>query len=211
MKSFLEDRKAQVRINNATSEWIKLQEGLPQGAVSSPVLFLIYMNEWQEFKEEGVEYSGFADDVAMWITSQDKQRLAAKAEKALEKLEKWSRKNKIELNPSKTEACLYTQDASEKMWDPHLRLDAKKIEMKKEIKLLGVTIEQNMCFHKQTEKVVNKIKKRTQVLRALAGRDWELREKGFGKNIQSGSGISNMVWHSTKKMPLCLYDEHSYL
>ena len=37
-KSFLEDRKAKVKVNEEFSKWTKLKEGLPQGAVCSLVL-----------------------------------------------------------------------------------------------------------------------------------------------------------------------------
>ena len=40
---FLEDRKARVRVGGGIGKWRRLQQGLPQGAVSSPALFLLYV------------------------------------------------------------------------------------------------------------------------------------------------------------------------
>ncbi len=64
--AFLEGRQARVRVNGGVSKWRRLQEGLPQGAVSSPALFLLYANEWNGMIEDGVRYSGFADDLALF-------------------------------------------------------------------------------------------------------------------------------------------------
>jgi ribonuclease HI len=169
---FLEDRKGQVRFGDAKSKWRMMKEGLPQGAVSSPVLFLLYVNDWKDFVEEGVRYSGFADDVAVWIQGNRLEEVKGRAERALRKIEQWAERNKITLNPTKTEACVYTNNIRERSWNPGLVLGGKDIGMKKEIKLLGVMVDQAMAFKGQTKKVVESVKKRSRVLRVLAGRSW---------------------------------------
>ena len=89
-KSFLEDRKAQVRLGHGKSKWMRLQQGLPQGAVSSPVLLLLYVNKWDNLQEDIVEYSGFADDIAVWAKGTDLGDLRDRLEKVLRKIEKWA-------------------------------------------------------------------------------------------------------------------------
>ena len=44
----------------------KRQEGLLLGAVSSPILLLIYANDWKNSMMQDFGYSGFADDLAIW-------------------------------------------------------------------------------------------------------------------------------------------------
>ena len=192
-KNFLENRMARVKLGEETSKWRRLHQGLPQGAVSSPALFLLYVNDWEDFKVHGVDYSGFADDVALWVTGRDKEELRTLAAEALRKIEKWAETNKIELNPSKTEACLFTRNNSEKDWDPGLRIGNKAVTMKKEIKLLGVTIDQGLFFHKQTEMVVEKMKRRTKILRAVANKDWGWQKEVLVKIYKAM--VESVVWY----------------
>ena len=55
-----------VRVGNGMSKWNKMQEGLPQGEVSSPIVFLLYANNWKNSMVQDVGYSGVADDLAIW-------------------------------------------------------------------------------------------------------------------------------------------------
>ena len=98
-KSFLEDRLARVRLGQGLSKWRKMQEGLPQGAVSSPALFLIYANEWHDLQEEGVQYSGFADDIGVWSRGKGVEEVRESLTTALENVVVWVDRNKFTLNP----------------------------------------------------------------------------------------------------------------
>ncbi len=170
--SFLEDRKACVRIGGRKGPWRQLGEGLPQGAVSSPALFLLYANEWEQFRQEGVEYSGFADDVALWCTGRRVTELKGRMQRALRKVDQWAAKNKIELNPKKCESCLFTRDGREKETELELEVGGARVQTRKEILFLGITVDQGLNFGKQVAKVAAKMRKRTKVLWAVAGKDW---------------------------------------
>ena len=172
INSFLEGRKARARVNGGRSEWKYMKEGLPQGAVSSPMLFLLYANEWGGMEEEGVNYSGFADDLAIWATGRKVEEVKQRVQRALDKVERWAQKAKIMLNPTKSESCLYTRDNREKGAELNLTINGGTIVTHKEVLFLGVIIDQGLNFHKQIDKVCRKAKKRIAVLKALTGREW---------------------------------------
>ena len=170
--NFLEGRHARVRVGNGRSKWRRMKEGLPQGAVTSPMLFLLYANEWDDLQVEGVKYSGFADDLAIWATGRSVEEIKRKIQEALDKIATWARKAKIQLNPTKSECCLYTRDSREKGKDLGLKIDGKDIATHKEVLFLGVIIDQGLTFQKQVDKVCSKARKRIAVLKALTGREW---------------------------------------
>jgi ribonuclease HI len=119
-----------------------------------------------------VEYSGFADDVAFWVTGEDVEELGRKAAAALDGVSRWAERYRITLNQQKTEACLFTNSTGERRWDPGLVLDGEAVRMKKELKLLGVLYDQGLRFAGQLKAVTEKMRKRTRVLLALTGKSW---------------------------------------
>ena len=171
-KSFLGDRKGCVRFRSEKSKWKRLREELPQGAVSSSLLLLLYVNEWNSFVEEGVEYSGFVDDICIWAKDTNIEEANRKVQRASEKIVEWAKKNKIELNPTKSEACRFTNSKADQQKELKINIEGKEIPVGKEVTFLGVVFETNMSFNKQVEKVTKKVKKRTRIINAVAGKDW---------------------------------------
>ena len=115
INSFLRDRRAKVRINNTLSKSRSFKQGVPQGAILSPLLFLVYINDITETfsAEEICQTSMFADDIAVWCTHRSKESATMKLQLTVDKITSWSKRWKLELNPLKCETMLFTQDPGE--------------------------------------------------------------------------------------------------
>ena len=48
LSSFLQNRTAQVKLNDKLGNVFKLHSGVPQGDILSPILFILMMNDYPE-------------------------------------------------------------------------------------------------------------------------------------------------------------------
>ena len=105
-KSYLTKRRQFVEINNARSETLINEYGVPQGSVLGPLLFLIYINDLHN----ATNYSDihhFADDTNLLYSSKSLKDINKKINFDLKNIVHWLRANKISLNTSKTEIILF--------------------------------------------------------------------------------------------------------
>ena len=90
IRAFLTDRTAQVRYNGAFSRKVFMRQGLPQGAVSSPLLFLFYIDGIYEIIPDEVELALFADDASVWSSDTNLNRANRRVQTALDNIHEWS-------------------------------------------------------------------------------------------------------------------------
>ena len=80
--SFLADRHQMTRINGTMSTSAKLFAGVPQGAILSPLLFSIYMNDIPFTKSTNL----FADDTSSFVTDSVPSLLESKLQERTDSL-----------------------------------------------------------------------------------------------------------------------------
>ena len=171
-KSFLEDRRSCVEFENATSKYRRMQNGVPQGAVISPALFLVFINDILEELSEDVDASLFADDLALIVSDQNKERATKKMQTALTAIENWASNWSMQISVPKSEVTFFTNDPSESNYRPQVTLLGQHLQYQEHPVFLGVTFDQKLTFRKHVETLVKNLKIRSNVLKAIAGKDW---------------------------------------
>ena len=68
LNCFLSDRQAKVQFASETSRVRSMRQGLPQGSVLSPLLFIFFINNLAEILPEDAQVAMFADDVTLLAT-----------------------------------------------------------------------------------------------------------------------------------------------
>jgi hypothetical protein len=73
IQGFLSNRQGRVQLNRAYSRSWVMHEGVPQGSVLAPPLFLFVIDDLQDRLPEGMHSSLFADDSALWVHTPHKE------------------------------------------------------------------------------------------------------------------------------------------
>ena len=171
VRHFLSSRQTTVDVNGVQSKSFFLNEGLPQGSAISPLLFLIFIDDIDDELSDHTSRSLYADDTAAWTSKgRSKEEAQKRMQESINRIAAWSRRWKMTLNETKTEAMLIS--AGNQAWSPTLTLNGQPIKIVGEYKFLGVSIDKNLRFKKHAEKTRQKTRKRTNILRCMAGKAW---------------------------------------
>ncbi len=113
LRDFLLSRQARVKINEEHGRPVPLRQGLPQGSVLSPLLFLLYINYLKTVLPKGVEVAIFADDVSLFCSHSCKLTAQTAMQEAVIRVAEWSRHHKMTLNTEKCEVTFFTSNLHE--------------------------------------------------------------------------------------------------
>ena len=97
LKDYLYSGKQRVVLNGQTSDWRKINSGVPQESVLGPLLFLIFINDLPD----GIASlcKSFADDTSLFSKVYDIDISAKELNSDFEKIGKWAFQWKMQFNP----------------------------------------------------------------------------------------------------------------
>lgn len=106
--NFLIDRVFQVRYRNHLSEPHTQTNGVPQGSVLSPLLFLIAMNDVLSNQPPDIKACIYADDIIVYSMNADLTIIKHTLTESIKSLVEWSNINGFKFSPEKTKAMHFT-------------------------------------------------------------------------------------------------------
>ena len=96
--SFLTDCRASVQLFNVFSSSRRFAQGLPQGSVLAPLLFLFYVNDLTSTLNDNAVIAIFADDVSILTTAQKREVAETAAQSVVNSIVTWNQERKLNLN-----------------------------------------------------------------------------------------------------------------
>ena len=174
IRAFLSDRRARVRWGAARSDSRVFQEGLPQGSVLAPLLWLVYVNDIDEGMPEHISRSLFADDVALLACARTAGDCDTLLQPCLNMIDDWLQRWKVTPSVSKCTATMFSLDPQESggKVKPELRLRDETLPYARNPTFLGIKFDPQLTFTDHVEELKTKMARRSQCLKALAGKTW---------------------------------------
>lgn len=154
IRSYLENRRQVVRIDNQYSNILKVLRGVPQGSVIGPFLFLVYVNDLPDYLPQTTVM--YADDTTLITKDKCISKLYDLNDEMLAKSATWMLHNSLVLNHSKTETIYF-----------HLSNIKTNINNKNTVKLLGIHLDTKLNWNAHTAQVCKKLSRSLFLLRKL--------------------------------------------
>ncbi|KAI5714528.1 hypothetical protein M8J77_001206 [Diaphorina citri] len=160
-QKFYDTAESQIRVGNKLSAARKITKGCLQGDSASPLLFLIFLNDLEEYiRNKGLHGISvneskeillllYADDLILFAT--DKVDL----QKKLNALNSYCQENKMMVNVSKSRVVIFRRGGRVSARDVFY-YDNNQMEITSEYNYLGVLFSSHGVFHKAAEQALSR-------------------------------------------------------
>ena len=167
---FVKERTACVSLQGKRSHTGEIRNGVPQGGVLSPTLFLIFLNDIKEEMTKNVQPAGYADDMALICTEDSIGTAQVRLQSTLDNLATWTASWGLKINTAKTTFTIFS--LSPKTRKAQLHIEGQALNEDSNPTYLGVKFDPRLTWNAQVEQCRNKGLHRTALLKKLAGSDW---------------------------------------
>ena len=200
-KSYLSGRKQAVRIGSSTSTYLNITHGVPQGAILSPLLFCIYLNDLPSVSKT-CSIESYVDDSKVLLSFPIKE--AANAQRNLEKdlqlIAAWCCKNQLLINAKKTKFLLVGTRQLLNRLPEELTLSflGQVITPVSSAKDLGVTFDSNLTYDCHINELTSScMSKLCQINRVKDSFDYHTLQMIISALVMSKLYYCSSVWSNT--------------
>ena len=145
--------------------------GVPQGSKMSPTLFRFYLADMPR-PTEPFKRICYADDITVWASGVKLLELEHKINDYLTEMSRFLRDNSLLISAPKSTVTLFTPDPKQANTQPKIKISDAELPLVRNPKLLGVYLDTFFSFNTHCVQVANRVSKRNNVLKALAGTNW---------------------------------------
>ena len=167
VESYLSERRQRVLANNIYSSFQTIRQGVPQGSVLGPLLYIMYANDVvKRFKNCSV--AQYADDTVLYVSDANFCKAVDKMQKDLSALERWCIINGIRANTGKTKVMLFGNAQKMKsIPDFEVKLNDIPLQQVTSYKYLGVTLDNRLKFDKHVRKTLSSVAGKLKLFRRM--------------------------------------------
>ena len=182
LTNYLSNRKQFVCVDGIKSDLLDITNGVPQGSVLGPLLFLLYINDlvYSQCKctsrtcmsncTETASFILFADDTNLFVNGNDIISVASKTNLIISNIKRYLEANYLHINIKKSNFIHFTSPRSkkEKFGTNLIMFDSQPLIKVTETKFLGVIIDEKLDWKSHIKYIGKKVSSTTRSL-------WEMR------------------------------------
>ncbi|PIK39278.1 hypothetical protein BSL78_23886 [Apostichopus japonicus] len=169
-KSYLMNRSQYVVMKGTASSCMNISNGVPQGSILGPLLFLIYINDFSLCLTH-CKADMYADDTTFHISCSNVESLQSKLNFDAKNVSNWCKNNKMAINTSKTKSMLICSrqryDNLRGQRNISVKMNDIVLENSDTEKLLGVRIDAHLTWQAQIDYICSTISTRLALLRRI--------------------------------------------
>ena len=171
--NFLKNRTFKVIVNNTTSDSYRQVNGIPQGSVLSPTLFIVKINRIMSSVTNlpHIKYFLYMDDLLLSTSHPDLDIAGRTMQSAIDQVQRWSILNGFTFAPAKTSAVHFT-DKQEMFREPDLHLNQVQIKFEDSIKFLGLIFDKKLTFRQHIQSVRARCNKAMNLIKTISSHVW---------------------------------------
>ncbi len=144
--SYLEGRGHYVSIGEHNSKWTSMTCRVPQGSITAPCLFSLYMLPLSKImRKNQIAYHSYADDTQIYLAlSPNDHSPIDSLYQCIDEINSWMCQNFLPLNKEKTEVIAFGNKYQ--VLKVNAYLDSSSETTKNQVKNLGVILETDLSF-----------------------------------------------------------------
>ena len=162
---YLKNRSQSTLANGRLSASGDIKQGVPQGSILGPLLYILYANDISEIINK-TKVAFYADDTVLYTSSKNLDLAMKRIQEDLNNLLKWCTHNDIHINPTKTKYVIFS---TQEVQDPRAKLKVRdmQIERVNKFSYLGVILDQHLSFDSQAKHTINRVSAKVCQLRKM--------------------------------------------
>ena len=200
-KSYLSGRSQSIRINSTLSDPISITHGVPQGAILSPLLFCIYLNDLPSVSQNS-SLESYVDDSKVLLSFPlcEIDTAIKNLEQDLHRVAIWCCENYLLINPEKTKYLIIgTRQLMSKLpANISVNFLGKSLKPAVSAKDLGVTLDSHLTYDNHISQLVSScMNKLCQINRAKNSFDTKTLSEIIKSLVVSKMLYCSTVWSNT--------------
>ena len=157
-RSYLRSHQEYCSLNGHKSSLIQVTCGIPQGSCLGPLLFILYLNDFEsclKFSKANL----YADDTEVSFSSSNPSDVMQNFQAELKNISEWMRMNKLSIHPEKTVFMVVNHPRRQKTLPelPPFYLNNIRIKQVHKTKYLGLTADDSLNWNEQYKSVKGKV------------------------------------------------------
>ena len=147
----------------------RINNGVPQGSVLSPLLFNVYI---ADLLETNSKKYGYADDLALLKVHQDWNTIEETLTQDMSIVSSWLKQWRLKLSEAKTVSSTFHLNNREAKRELNVNISGRRLTCHRTPTYLGVKLDRTLTYREHVTALRGKVMARTALIRRLAGTSW---------------------------------------